>query len=626
MANFSAKDPITKLKALYLHAKDMYYNDPNGRTLMSDDEFDELEDVIREREPKWEGLKATGVGTKNKKVKVKLFVPMPSLDKVKADTVDKWLGNVRSPYVVLSDKLDGSSLQLKYIDGVPRHLITRGDGVIGGDISFLIPHLKVPQKVGTATFTVRCEGLFSKSAFLKYKAEFDAARNAASGIFNRQDVHRATKDLSIMVLKVLEPSVKPSQGLAWAKAKGFTVVPFKVVPTKKLNAINLTKLLEKRKAMSKYHLDGLVIEEDKVNKVTKDKPDWAKAFKNNITAESAPVTTVRKVHWDISSRAQIIPRIEFDAVEFDGAQVRFASAFNAKYVNQNGIGIGAKVAILRSGDIIPYIAKIVKPAKPSKPDVREVGDYVMDKRGTNYVLSKPADSDEFRIQRLLKFFNTLDVDFIRIGTVRKMYAEGFTNVKKWISATPTKLMAAGLTEATATKLYDSLQKAVGKGVPLVKLMDASSVFPHGMGETRFEKIAEHYDLEKILEMSPDEQEKALSTISGFGPSVIGAFISGAPKFQKWRAAVGIQVVKERKAKVKLKSAALNSIGVTWTGYRDKEQEQIVVENGGSVVPFGGKTSILLVSPSGKASSKADKAEQKGIPVMVWDKFVRKYGL
>jgi NAD-dependent DNA ligase len=85
-------------------------------------------------------------------------------------------------------------------------------------------------------------------------------------------------------------------------------------------------------------------------------------------------------------------------------------------------------------------------------------------------------------------------------------------------------------------------------------------------------------------------------------------------------------VTSKKKKVKTKSEKLEGQNVTWTGYRDKEQEAIVQENGGQVVSFGSKTTVLLVSPSGKSSSKGDKARERGIPVMTWDEFKRKFKL
>ena len=106
-----------QLKEQYLKAKKAYYNDPDGKTNMSDAQFDKLEDQIRKLDPKWKGFKAGA--PINKKTKVKLPIPMFSLDKVKAPTVDKWLARQTVDYTVISDKLDGSSLEVEYENGVP---------------------------------------------------------------------------------------------------------------------------------------------------------------------------------------------------------------------------------------------------------------------------------------------------------------------------------------------------------------------------------------------------------------------------------------------------------------------------------------------------------------------------
>jgi len=618
--------PLPKLKTLYVKAKEAYYEDSNP--ILTDAQFDKLEDFIKQEDPNWKGFKV-GAPVKNKKAKVKLTIPMFSLDKVKAPTVQKWLDKQDSnSYVTVSDKLDGSSLELEYREGKPFSCVTRGNGVIGGDVSFLIPHLKIPQKVGTADFILRCEGLFSKAGFLKYKAEFDAARNAASGILNRQDAHHSLKDLKIVVLQVLRPNLVPSKALTWAKQKGFLVVPWSRVKVSQLNARNLSVLLEKRKVSSKYQIDGIVITLDKVNKLPlTGNPDFAVAFKSNIDSESAPVTTVRDVEWEVSAHGLLKPVVVYDAVDWEGSKLTRATAFNAAFVNENGIGKGAKIAILRSGDVIPYIAKVVKKVKPSVPSVDTFGDYALNKRGTDYVLTSPLDNEDFRIKKISRFFVNIGVDFLRERTVRKLYASGFTNVKSITTATPKEfLKVPGVKATTANKIHQNIHKVLDSGIDTVTLMDASGVFPFGMGTTRLENIQSKYNLLDLCAAPESEQMKVLVNISGFNTVTAQMFVKGSKKFLKWMKLVGITPVQRKKEKVKLESNKLDGTRVAWTGYRDKAQEDIVTKNGGKVESFGARTQILLVSPTGKASSKVDKANAKGIPVLTWDKFARKYRL
>lgn len=619
---------LDQLKQLYLKAKKVYYEDPNGKQLMTDAQFDKLEDKLKSLDPKWKGFKTGSPVVK--KMKVKLPVPIFSLDKIKTEkAILSWLED--GDYIVVMDKLDGSSLELIYEGGKPTRLFTRGDGKIGGEVSFLIPYLRgIPQKVSTKSrVIIRCEGLFTKAAFEKHRHEFDAARNAASGILNRQDIHKAVKDLSVVALQLLEPNVKMSEGLKWLKRNGFRTVAWKVFPSAKLNFNNLSKLLEKRKSVGNFQMDGLVLVYDQKNVLPKSgNPDWGVAFKENVSVENAPVTTVKKVHWKISSHGVIVPRIEFDPINMDGAKVRFATAFHAKFVIKNKIGPGAKVAIVRSGDIIPQIVKVVKTGKEALPLMSEIGDYTWDKTKTHIVLVDAKGNESVRMQKIARCFAKLDVDFIRGGVVKKLYAAGFDNVRKLLKAQPKDFeRVEGVKSALANKIYTAIHSKTDKGFPLTQLMDASGVFPRGVSQTRLDAVAEKLNLMKLATLPEAKIVERISQIPGFQETTAAMIAKGLVKFEKWRTITGLKVNEAAKPKApSVKVNKLKGLAVTWTGYRSADQETAVIQNGGTVVSFGGKTQVLLVSPTGKASGKADKARERKIPVMTWAEFSKKYGV
>jgi len=617
---------LDQLKTKYLAAKKAYYNDPNGKTNMSDEAFDALEDLIKEKDPKWKGFKAGApVFTKTKR---KLPVPMFSLDKVKTA---KQLVGFQEAYdgdAVIMDKLDGSSLELGYIGGKPDFLITRGNGTIGGDVSYLIPHLRgIPQSISTKKrVIIRCEGLFTKAAFEKYKDEFDAARNAASGVLNRKDVHKAVRDLQVVALSVLEPNMSPSKGLTWLKAQQFRTVAWRSFPMDRINVEMLDKLLAKRKESGQFQIDGLVIAYDKVNQIPRSgNPDWSVAFKSNVSVEDAPVTTVKEVHWKVSPHGYIIPRIEFEPLTMDGAKVKFATAFNGKYVEDNKLGPGAQVKIVRSGDIIPYIVEVTKQARKASKPPASLGPIGWDKTETNWVLDDPKNNAEFRAQKIARTFQVLDVDYLRGKTVDRLIAAGFDNVTKILKADADDfLRVEGFKEASANKLFQAIHEKVDKGFPLTQLMDASGGFPRGVGQTRLDSIAEHHNLMQLATMDKDELIELISAIPGFQEKSATLIATGLPKFAKWVRITGLKV--RAKAKVKTTSQKLAGQYVSFTGFRDKNAETTIQENGGQVGNFGGKTTVLLVSPTGKASGKADIARGKGIPVMTLDQFYKKFKL
>lgn len=632
MKNWS-KLSLEKRKKIFRKARDAYYN---KRPIMSDDDFDALEDTIAQEDPNWTDLKKTGAPVKKNKVKLEFY--MPSLGKKTPKDVQDFLGRPQAANIMVSKKLDGTSLQLIYENGVPIHCYTRGradptkdtHSQWGGDVSYLVPHLKIPKKISFKKHLVlRCEGIFRRAKFQKYKNEFDNPRNAASGIMNRASdkVHPATRDLDLVVVKMLNPWVVPSAGLKAAKRLGFRVVGFKSVPVKKITTEKLVRTLEKAKSKSKYQMDGLVLTWDKINpKYTADKPTWEIAFKVPQGEETAPVATVRKIVWKVSSFGVLVPKAILDPVRFDGVTVKQATLNNARWMVDRGIGPGAQVKLIRGGEIIPKIIGVVRKGKVQLPDKSEFGAYGWDDNDTHLVLKDRDASEDVRIRGIVRFFSKLGVDFMKESTVRRMYDIGLDSVKKILRAEPDDFMKMeGVKEKTANKLYDAIQRFVSEGGFLPRLMEASGCFPKGLGAKRIAQIQKkHPDLLGLADLSKSEIRDALEDVPMFSGTTIEMFVDGIYKFKRFFDSTGLKIKKP--TKIKKDSNKLDGLSVTWTGYRSKEQEDLVTKNGGNVVSFGGGTDVLLISPVGKTSSKPDKARARGIPVMYWEQFQKKYGI
>ena len=191
---------MTKDEKLYLQAKDAYYNDS---PIMSDGEFDKLEARIKFMLPDSPALKQTGAPAKRQKAK--LPIPIFSLDKVKPDTVEKWLQAHKGPYHV-SEKLDGHSLEIVYDKG-KISVYTRGDGITGKDVSFLAKALNLPAT--KASITVRAECILPKASFEALLAkEFANARNALGAVLNRNPGKQhagATSNAKVIAYEILHP-------------------------------------------------------------------------------------------------------------------------------------------------------------------------------------------------------------------------------------------------------------------------------------------------------------------------------------------------------------------------------------------------------------------------------------
>ena len=134
-----------------------------------------------------------------------------------------------------------------------------------------------------------------------------------------------------------------------------------------------------------------------VNK--KGNPDYAFAFKKNIDPKH---TTVKQVIWTISKHGYLKPRVELEPVQIGGTTIQYATAFNAKYVKDNNIGPGTVVAIVRSGDVIPYIVNIVKSTEAEMP---KGIDYEWN--DTNVDIIVEGDTQEQKIKQITHFFQKL---------------------------------------------------------------------------------------------------------------------------------------------------------------------------------------------------------------------------
>jgi DNA ligase (NAD+) len=131
---------------------------------------------------------------------------------------------------------------------------------------------------------------------------------------------------------------------------------------------------------------------------------------------------------------------------------------------------------------------------------------------------------------------------------------------------------------------------------------------------------------KVALSNPGKVQDKVAELRGWSPETAKAFVQGAAKFQKWLAITGLTPIYAKAKKAPAKTQKLSGVNVTWTSYRNKDEEATVVENGGEVVSFGSKTTHLLYRPGGKESTKLDKARAKGIPVLTWDQFVKKMKL
>lgn len=607
-------------KKLYKKASKAYYNDS---PIMTDAEFDKLEREIAKSDPEWSELKKTGVKVADKKTEVKLTKLMPSLRKVYPEGLDKWRAKQKVSAVLAMHKLDGSALQLEYKAGKPVKLVTRGNGELGGDISFLIPHLKLPRIKDKSHLIFRCEAVIKNKTFhaawskkaLGDKSGFDNPRNMVNGLLNRMKPHPGLKAIDIVVLGVYgQPMLS---GLGWAVQQGLSVVPYSVV---ELDIDFEARLARARKA-SLYDIDGLaLVNPDQVfDYENADKPKWITAFKTNDDAD-AQDAVVKSVVWQDSRNSRLMPKIEIEPIKMKGVTVTYATAHNAKWMADRGIGPGAVVRLVRSGDVIPKIVGVAKKVKPAKPDVA----YKV--VGVHYVaIERSREAD---VREVTHFFVTLGIEHLAAKTVGRLYDVGYKTVEGVLSAEATDFEEAGIGKAMTAKIFAEMERKLRtEGCTVRELMVASNCFGAGMGDRKLKAIEAHYKEEPriLAAIVAGKAEKSiremLAEVPGFAGKTVDLFMEGRLAFREWVREIRPYYTPKLPAVVAAPvKGKLSGRKFSFTGYRDKEQEAWLAAQGGEVVSFGAKTQVLFYKDGGKASSKIDSARDKGIEVQTFEAF------
>lgn len=593
---------VKELQKKIKDASDAYYNDEQ---IMEDEEFDELVERLRELDPENPVLKVIGAPIRKDVVKVKLPFHMGSLDKIKPNTreFDLWFERHQGPYFV-TQKLDGISGLVEYKEEEIK-IYTRGDGKYGQDISFLKDYLRLPKI--KKNVVVRGEFIMKKEVFeKKYSKDYPKARSVVSGVINSKTPSKEIlKDIDFLVYELVFP-----EGYKWSKQfetlekMKFSVPDF--FKRRVLDVFELENQLSYMKKTSNYEIDGLVVSEDKnFERKKSGNPDYSVAFKVN---SEGITTVVEEVIWNPSKYGVLVPKIKISPVIIDGDKVTYATAFNAKYILENKIGKGTKIKIVKSGDVIPYISKIIKSTEPEFPDLV----YHWNETGVDITLDSQEGNSEINTKRLLNFFTTLKIENVNIGVVKKLYENGFDTTEKIFKMSIEDFMTLpAVKEKSANKIFNSIHKILDNPVRLERVMASSLAFGNGFGEKKLGIIVEAY---------PDILKRKLNTndivkLDGFSEKTASLFIQNLPEFLKF-------LKKNQYFNFSEKEKKKGEI-IVFSGFRDKELEERILSRGGEIGnSVTSKTNLLIVKDD-KETSKTKKAKELKIKIIDLETFKKR---
>ena len=599
-----------KLVKILQYASDLYYN---AESILSDDTYDFLESILRERDPENSYFDKIGAPIREDVVKVELPYWMGSLDKIYPDTREfiNWFEKNKGPYFI-TQKLDGASGLICYSESGDTKIYTRGDGRVGQDISFLKDYLRIPKI--NEDLCVRGEFIMRKDTFQKYRDRYPKARTTVNSVINSKKPEREIiDDIDFVVYELVE-----EEGLRWSQQfsilEGFGFQLPDYLVTKKITEEELRKIYFDWKQYADYEIDGLVISKDiDYLRSTSGNPKYSTAFKINLEGKK---TTVENVLWEVSKHGVIKPRVKFNPVILDGDVVNYATAFNAKFVEENRLGPGTVIKIVKSGDVIPYILSIEKPTKSQFPDMK----YRWNETRVDIILEDLEDSNDYKIKRLLHFFQVMAIPNISIGIVTKMYGNGYDTPEKVCRMVIDDFISLpGVRDKSAEKFYSSIHTIVDNPIPLERIMTASLAFENGFGEKKLKAIVDKYpnfmkDYKKI-------SIKAVCDIEGFSDKTARAFVENIPKFLRFMKIMNFIKIKKPK---KYSDGIYSGKTIVFSGFRDSELKERIESLGGKVSESVTKNTTLLLikddSPN-NIKGKAKKAIDLGIEIITMDKFL-----
>lgn len=547
------------------------------------------------------------------------------------------------PQYVCELKIDGLSVSLLYEHGKLVRAATRGDGVVGEDITHNVKTIKsVPLTLNEdIDIEVRGEIYMSKKSLEKVNLErikngekpLQNARNGAAGSIRQLDSKVAAKrGLDVWIYHLPNPLDygihTHYEALEFMKKLGF-----KTNPNNRL-VNNINEVLEfisekntERKSLP-YDIDGIVIKVNNIDQqqelgFTAKYPKWATAYK--FPAEEV-LTRLNDIIFTVGRTGQITPNAVLDPVIVMGSTIARATLHNENYIKEKDLRIGDIVSIRKAGDVIPEVVEVKKERRTGNEKNFEMI-HNCPICGTNLV-KKEGQVDYFclnehcptrKIESLIHF---AERDAMNIDGLGEKIMEDFFNFS-FIRTIPdiyllqthredlTRLEGYG--EKSVTKLLEAIEKS--KSNSLEKLLFGLGI-PH-VGSKTAKIIASHYhNIDNIMKATLED----LSSINDIGEIIAKSIVD---YFQKEDNKIIIERLKQYGINMNYLGQKIIKdetfygktfvLTGTMTEYKRDEAKNLIENYGGKTSSSVSKKTDVVIAGA-EPGSKYDKAVELGITI------------
>ena len=548
---------------------------------------------------------------------------------------------------VVELKIDGLSVSLTYEKGVFVRGATRGDGLVGEDVTANLKTIgSIPMQLKKPIdIIVRGEVFMPQKSFERLNEEcvaegkktFANPRNAAAGSLRQLDSKiAAERKLDIFIFNVQKCDEQLPNGhaesLDYLKELGFKVSPYFNRYTDINEAFAEVERFNAIRDTLGFDIDGAVLKVDRFDQrnrlgETIKVPRWAVAYKYPPEQKE---TLLRAITIQVGRTGVLTPNAELDPVRLAGTTVSRATLHNQKFIEQLDIRVGDTVVVQKAGDIIPEVVRVIAAKRPQESEPYRMpdscpecgGELVCDESGIAVRCINP--SCPAKIRRQLEHFASkaaMDIDGLGPAIIEQLLAQDLIQTPDDLYRLDKDALAKldGFGEKSAENLLNALEAS--KDASLDRVLYALGI--RNIGAKAAKQLAEHFgSMQAIMDATQDE----LASLYDFGDimaeNVVAFFaVEENCNLVERLLAAGLKMEFERQ----VRSDRLLGMTFVLSGGLDSMSRD---EAGAAIERLGGKvsgsvskkTSYLILGD--KPGSKLTKAQALGIPVIEEDEFLK----
>ena len=443
---------------------------------------------------------------------------------------------VPAPQYVVEPKIDGLSVAIEYRGGRFTRGATRGDGLVGEDVSANLRQIRaIPQQLTEPVerLIVRGEVYMPRESFAALvrrqeengEKPFKNPRNSAAGTLRQKDARVvAERDLSLFIFNMQliegEQVLSHAGSLERMAQLGLPVIPFYTVTDDVEEVIRQIRLIGERRVQLSYDTDGAVV---KLNDLaqrellgsTSKFPRWAVAFKYPPEEKE---TVLRAVEVNVGRTGVLTPTGIFDPVMLAGTTVSRATLHNQGFIEEKALGIGDTVAMRKAGEIIPEVVRVTAHAPGSQPyrlpdHCPSCGQPVMREEDEADLRCVNPACPAQRLRNLIHFTSkdAMDIDGLGPAVLEKLVQEELVQEADDLYALPRERLAAmdGLGERSADNILAAVEAS--KQNDLGRVIYGLGI--RHIGQKAAKLLATHFgSMEAVMAASAEE----IAAIDGFG--------------------------------------------------------------------------------------------------------------